>query len=233
MTSLVDKTGPLSVAIGDVGNETRIATVQPGQGNAARGFCQNYVPLPVAAGTRLSTFHSGWSTCPYHVGISGVKAGDLPLPPYKFLDLGPCDLDATTSAYGKGAVVPGATVDDTPTPWTELTIVGGQSTPNNLMQGSGLLHDYAELGFMFTNVYNNPTSTVSRRIELAYGSPGSEVAFAELDWRLPTNQNDGQPDASPTWVPWGRPAGDRISARYKTTEAVNDPGMYVTMMGLR
>ncbi|NIZ63539.1 hypothetical protein DL239_21535, partial [Sedimentitalea sp. CY04] len=30
VTSLVDKTGPLSVAIGDVGNETRIATVQPG-----------------------------------------------------------------------------------------------------------------------------------------------------------------------------------------------------------
>ncbi|NIZ63522.1 hypothetical protein DL239_21430 [Sedimentitalea sp. CY04] len=221
------------MAIGDVGNETRIATVQPGEGTSARGFGQNYVPLPVAAGTRLSTFHSGWSTCPYHVGISGVKARDLPLSPYKFMDLGPCDLDAGNSDYSKGVVLPGATVDDTFIAWTELTIVGTDSTPNNLMQGSGLLHEYAELGFMFTNVYNNPASTVNRRIELAYGSPGSEVAFAELDWRLPTNQNEGQPGNSPTWAPWGRPAGDRISARYKTTEAVNDPGMRVTMMGLR
>ena len=228
--SKAEKVGWLSVAVGPAGSEVIIATIQVSF-SAPRSF---YVPIPVAAGTRVSVAHAGWTVGKLWAGVSGVPASVFDtVPSFTRLEVGPIYLDGgwTDYIYAVDVAAPGAA--NTKGAFTEISYSGYYSTPNNALNGDSLAQSYAYLGVDLLIKYNTGNALIDRLTDVAYGPAGSETVFVS-DHYTNNISNWGLGSlAGPLWVKWGRPPGDRISVRYQVSDVSNDPGIYAILYGLR
>ena len=131
--SKAERVGWLSVAVGAAGSEVIIATIQVSI-SAPRSF---YVPIPVAAGTRVSVAHAGWTAGKLWAGVSGVPASSFDtVPSFTRLEVGPIYLDGgwTDYIYAVDVAAPGA--DNTKGAFTEISadhfVVATGSRPRGL-----------------------------------------------------------------------------------------------------
>lgn len=190
-----------------------------------------FLPIPIPAGSRVSFAAAGSTTITGSCLITGYPAALFPaVPGVSVCDCGPFDLSGSSATYGlpPQTAVPGTA--NTKSAWVEASQLayGG-----NLLQGNALPHVYKYLGLSFVNFRTTlSTDTWWSVADVAHGAAGAEVAFIEnMPIRVaPFNAEINGPGIH--WIPWNRPAGDRISFRlqYSTTTA-KPTGLF--LFGLR
>lgn len=226
------------VATGAPAVEQTIAVIplrpaaQSGSNNLDSTF---YVPIPVPAGTRLSLTLVGMTTVTVPARIVGVRATGFPASSgLTRLDSGPYLLENSYPDTHRGVEMPIPTANNVKTAWTELSIAGANSTTGNILQGSALAHQYEFLGIVFETETAATSNYPGLAFDLAYGAAGAEVAFVEdmfTVFRAGT-QNSGN-GRFPLWFPWGRPAGDRISMRFRISDITQIIKFRPVLLGLR
>lgn len=195
------------LATGTAGNEQIIAFMPVSTGiNTAMDY---YVPVSAPAGTRLSmavaqnalegTQIRGVpkSKAPYARSFSRFESGPFTFENNFFDQL---DLDS-------GGVA------NTKTAWTEITTGQAGDDAQNYMDGASLNHVYDFIALCATaspSAYGNSSWV----IDLATGSAGQEEVFLE-NLLLSGNSYD-YGYLNLLWLPWGKPAGTRVSIRFQT-----------------
>lgn len=200
--------GPVHVAVGASGSEQIIASIDAD----TRHPRSIYLPVAVAAGSRLSTAAAMNTTVGYDISLTGYPSTLIPnAPTATRLDCGPFNLNGQFGDYGLlFRYDPGSTAN-TKAAWAEIN-PAGNNYANNVLRGDDLDYQYSHVGFSFrkssTWTGGNPNWT----IDVAYGASGSETLILE-DHPIAANSASDVVQAGIIWVPWGRAAGDRISMR--------------------
>lgn len=112
------------------------------------------------------------------------------------------------------------TVANTKTAWTEFSHVG---ETGNVLNGDSLPHQYKYLGLWIGGSGRADSADVNLLIDLAYGAAASEVPFLENYYYQLARYTYHTADGHILWMPWNRPAGDRISIRIQA-RAIYSPG---------
>lgn len=206
----------LSVFKGAAGAETRIASLPGGPLVSAGAGLQMYVPVPVAAGTRLSIGASGSTTWSGNAQVCGIPASNFArTPSWTVMDCGPFDLSGGSGSYAKAvAVDPGATANAKGA-WTEIAHSGTGSDANNVLTGTSTPHAYDFFGFMTGDNFQ-PQTDQERLWDFAYGAAGSETVFVSGFHERITGGEETT-TRSVRWLPWGRASGDRVAARMQAS----------------
>lgn len=204
--------GIIVVGIGAAGSEVIIASLPLSmQYGAAVSY---YVPIPIAAGQRVSIAVSAATSASVTGQIVGFAAsGFSALPTFSVLECGPFDLDGGFGDYGKTTVIdPGGTANTMPGSYTEISLAGTNTVANNQINGDSLANSYDWFGFTVFDGNNSATSQQERLWDLATGAAASEVDFAT---GLYDEVSSGEYNLLPGifWMPGGMAAGTRISAR--------------------
>ena len=206
----------INFAVGAASSEVRIATIVPTTTYRVPSFTM-YIPIPVAASSRLSVAMVAGANRDYYINIVGHHASDFDVTPsFTVMDCGPFDLDDYTTTAAPAPffpkVDPGA-VANTSGPWTEISFTGGTNRSNNVMNGNSLPNTYEYLGLQPFHAGNAVMANFFSRYDAARGAASSEVAFVEdRAYRLSSSE---VLDAAGT-VDWYRgpfSSGTRISIR--------------------
>lgn len=200
----------IHLAKGSVGNEVRFASVHEGPQQSS-GF---YVPIPQVAGTRISLAIVGGNKDVqlYYMPASAVPA----VPSFTHLDVGPF----ACSTGSAGGVMLSPTVANTKTAWTEFSFSG---ETGNVLNGDSLPHQYKYLGLKVGGSGRADSADINMLVDLAYGPAASEVPFLENYYFQLARYTYHNADAHVLWMPWDRPAGDRISIRMQVRQ-IFSPG---------
>ncbi len=205
------------VAVGPVGGETIIANFHAyGVGQK----CEVYLPIPIPAGSRISFSVAGATTETGYAQIIGFPvSGFASLSGLSKCECGPFDLGGLSATYGQGSFIDPPATANTKSAWTEASRL---EHSGNILQGNSLPYQYKYLGFGFWSAPSaSGTDQWKGIVDVARGSVGAEVPLIEnLAIRAaPGNSLINMPHI--IWVPWNRPAGDRISWRmqFSTTTA--------------
>lgn len=233
MSSSTENSSMIGVATGTAGAEKVIAVIPSSRKNDPNGnFDFSFsVPRPIPAGTAISLSSMAWTnyTCTAQVALMPV-----PLPQVDFasqIDYGPVDLLNNGGGYGLGFMPVFPATAHVKSDWQEITAAG---TNNRVINGGVTMADYAWLGLVVRiNASLSGLDTMSIVMDLAHGLAGSEVPFIEgMYIRARTSFVFGQPTIF--WIPWGRPAGDRISVRLQHSNAgIAQPNFAISFIGLR
>lgn len=227
------KKGLFQVATGAASSETIIATV-PMRWMGSTLAQVYYVPIPIPSGTRVSVRASANGTQTSFGQIIGVLSSQFAsTPSFSVLESGPYNLE-NSSDYGLSAftVDPGGTAN-TKSAYAEIS-GSGTNYANNVLDGSSLPEAYDYLGLIFgDNVVGNQVSQ-DRLWDVAYGAASSETNFMENIHEHITDAEIGSLSSSPIWLPWGRAAGDRLSARLQSS-VISTPDRIgsIFLLGLR
>ena len=167
--------------------------------------------------------------------LIGIRASDANnLTSYSKLDLGPVVLDSGSTSYSQGVNLSAPASDHTFGAWTEMSQAGVYATPNNVLNGDSLSFQYDMLGVVMSGNYFASTNVdLNFIVEMGYGSAGNETVFSRHFISLGNANTTSQLINSSFWMPWGRPAGDRISMRYQTNNVSINGGLRAFLMGLR
>lgn len=230
----------LMIASGPSGSEEIMAMIPADYlQNAAEGVnFSTYLPLPVPAGTRLSWQWLGATTVTKPAQIFGVRASDFPVSTgLTKLDSGPFNIDAAFPEKYHGVILAHPAANNTKSAWTELSFLSGNAATSNAIQGSALPHHYKYIGFALRILRVGTSVNLNFSYDIGYGPAGSETILIEGIHSLQNIAAPRQnPFASPLWLPWDRPAGDRIAIRLQTDNIALLPsgvGVTAVLLGLR
>lgn len=221
--------GFIAIAIGASGSETYIAQLPVhGRTKLKNEF---YIPVPVPAGTRVSVAVTCKNIRDVQVQVIGAPAtGFAAMPPYTQLVSGPYSLATSADDYVRGVYLDAGILANTRSAWTEISHAGS---------GYGLSGDstddvYAYLGFVVDYAYAGNSVPQQFIVDISVGASGAEDANIIVDGFLVSNLAWGTPHPGVLWIPWGRPAGDRISARVQSDSVDPDRNTVdVLMLGLK
>lgn len=228
--------GYVHVAVGAAGAEVIVATIPVSEfTNVVHK--REFVPVAIPAGSRVAIAGTGYLTGNLvNVQINGQLASLHPnAQSFSRMDCGPVWIDygGDLANYIRAVplTVPGA--NNTKGAYTEISQLGTYGAPNNILNGDALDYEYSHLGFAFQKGLGSG-STKAFLVDLAYGAASSETIFAaDVAVSGDGNREVALGDRDILWMPWGRAAGDRISARYQTSDYVNAGALRVLMFGLR
>lgn len=197
------------VAVGAVGAETIIANFQV----YGYGFkTELFFPISIAAGMRVSFAVCGATTQNATAYLTGYPKSMFPaVPGITKCEAGPFDLSGSSTTYSQGAFIdPPATIN-TKSAWTEASRL---EYSGNILQGNALPYQYKFLGLQFWAI---PTSSATDNwlsvVDVARGAVGEEVLLVE-NMHIRAAPTSSIINFLPIlWLPWNRPAGDRISWR--------------------
>lgn len=224
--------GFMNIYKGASGSEVRVATITPPSSLSDDNAFIFFVPIPIPAGTRLSFTAALGISQTVEVGVTGMLSANYDAEPgYTVLDCGPFDLDGTwTGSDFHVQVDPGSTANTKPASMTELSF---PARTGNVLNGDSLSYSYAWIGFMFSD--NAQFQTDQRRFwDVGYGAAGSETLIIEDLPQFVSAVETAGFSRQPIWMPWGRPAGERIAVNMQstTTDATDRIGTCV-MYGVR
>lgn len=226
--------GIMIVCKGAIGSEVRVASMPYLGYNRADYRMSIYVPVPIPAGTRLTVGASSIALITIECQIVGVPSSNFAAEPnFTVMDCGPFNLEGDVATYALTPTVdPGGTTN-TKGPYTELSITGGVNSGNNVLNGDQLDHQYGYLGFLIGDNRNPASRSRAMLYDLAHGAAASETNVLTELCASGDSQETGGP-IGVVWIPWDRPAGDRIAARMQssTSDATDRVGS-VLMFGLR
>ena len=195
-----------------------------------------YIPIPIAAGRKVFMSAVGITTVTSKVRIVGVSAASVGGPSgLTRLDSGPYDFDAAWPGNLQGAILDRPTANNTKSPWTEISILTPNSVTDNVLQGDSLPFQYKFLGLNLKIWAVSSASTPNLVIDLAHGAAGSEVIFLQdyySTWKK-AGFNSASMFRQTFWIPWDRPAGDRISVRWQAADISLIGQMEAILAGLR
>lgn len=221
----------MALAVGSAGAEVVkiVAPTRTISGLAAPINFNAPIPIDIPAGSRVSVAAMS-STA--HTQPIQARFYPAPLPDLAGLtrfDYGPVDLLNGGAGWGNGALLQMPTVAHQMSAWREITAPGTNNTPD----GASMPHIYKMLGFVFSN--GTTTSGLDNDeliLDLAHGAAGNEIVFAEgiyatsvVNWMFSFS--------SAIWIPWGRPAGERVSVRVQRRNAGRSLNLFVSMVGLK
>jgi hypothetical protein len=220
--------GPVHLATGAAGSEVIIASFD-GDTRHTGSF---YVPIAVAAGSRLSTAAGMNTTVGYNISVVGYPATLIPnAPTATRLEVGPYNLTTAFADYGLLFRYDPGGAADTKGAYAEIN-PGGGNYSNNVLRGESIGQTYSHLGFQFRKS-GTFTQSATWTIDVAYGASGSEVLILS-DLQIAGNAAVNAVQAGIIWVPWGRSAGDRISMRAACTSTdATSRVLDVVLYGLR
>lgn len=230
----------LMIAVGAAGSEQILATL-PVDFFLREGESTNfvvYVPIAVAAGSRLAWTWVGSTTVTKPAQVMGVRASDFPGATglIKF-DAGPFNIDAPFPDNYHGVIITHPTSNNAKSAWTELSILSGNSATGNAMQGNSIAHVYKYIGVLLFMDYVADTALYNLSFDIGYGPVGAEVVLVEgIHAKHQPSAPRMSPLALPMWIPWNRPAGDRIAIRLQTDNITKLPvgiDFQAVMVGLR
>lgn len=228
----INNNGIMHFAKGSSGNEKIFASVFNIAGN--RSFT-TYIPIPIPAGTRISAALTSKFSYNFAAGtIEAVPARNFKsLPNFIRMDVGPFNLTANTTDYLTGTVVDAGGTANTKSAWTEISQT---SHSGNILQGDSLPYRYKYLGWRCDLAdFGTTAESPNFLVDLAYGASGSEVAFIENHpMKIKSYSSTAVPHNDIRWIPWNRPAGDRISARIQCDNiTVGERELQFWLYGLR
>ena len=163
--------GMVFVATGASASESHV-TVLPTMPSLRTQNWSMYVPIPIAAGTRVAIAVSAEASRTYVGTVTGVLSANFDAEPtYTIMESGPYDLSNTTT-YGQWVTVdPGAT-GNTKGSWVE---VSQTSYTANVLNGDSLANSYDYFGALFNDNFNAASSTAYGLGDIATGAAASEV----------------------------------------------------------
>lgn len=172
-----------------------------------------YIPIPVAAGTRLSVGASSSTTATFRGQVVGVPSSNFSAEPaFTVMESGPYNLAGGSGSYANWASFdPGGTAN-TKGSYSELSFTGG-SNANNVLNGDSLANSLDYIGLMLSDNFGVAQTSQYRLIDVAYGAAASETIILPDAWSRVGSSEQSTAIGSPLWVPWGRASGDRMSAR--------------------
>lgn len=219
--------GILCVAVGAVGSEQIIASIP--MGLSMTSVTSFYVPIPVAAGSRVSVAMSTHATGSVFFDLYGVKASVFDATPnWTVMESGPYNLASDAAQYGKGIAIDSGATANARGAYTELS--NGDAA--NLVQGNSLANGYDYAGILITNNALTSQNNYYFQHDFAIGAAGSEVNF--LTGRHHRTRSTENEDFYTAWNPRGFAAGDRVSVRSQCSG--NDAAKRITgayILGVR
>jgi len=218
----------LAVAFGPAGSE-QVKYVGPAFTKGAFGL-SNAIPLAVPAGTRVSIAAMSWTNALIGAQLHFFPA---PLPDLSSLtraDYGPVNLLDGGGLWGTPQNIQWPATAHTKTAWQEIINLGA----NNVVTGAaGTTHVYQMMGLILSHSLSASALDANAFVfDFATGPAGSEEVFLEGLHSEAINSSDYS-SPSITWVPWGRPAGDRLAVRVQARTLASLPQMGIAAIGLR
>ena len=210
--------GIISFAVGSAGNEVKIADIMKERYGVQTTI---HIPIPVAAGSRLSIHHhcdANSSRTVYGTIIPQFKSDVVIDSPYTRLDSGPFQFPLNSGNWGSGTFIDPGEEPNNWSPWTEIS----QPTyTDNVLDGSSIPYQYKWLGVCFIPRLTDNAGNRSYNLEVAIGAPGSEITILSDIGIFKQGYTSVELYGAPIWIKWDRPPGDRISARIRSTTGID------------
>ena len=211
--------GMLFVGTGAAASEV-IVSVTPTTQSYRNWVGSKFIPIPIAAGTRVSVAASCNYAAIHYLQIVGVLSANFSAEPaYTKYHTGPYDLTATTALYGKWVVLDPGITQNTKSAYTEISFTGSTA---NLLNGDSLDTTYSQFGFVTNGNFNTANRVSDNFVDVAYGAAASETIWAG-DIQAKMTANEQTPFTEPLIVPTTNAvATSRWSARMQSSTN-NDP----------
>jgi len=209
------------LAVGAAGSEVTFAVVPP------EGM---FVPVPIAAGSRISGASQWNTTNNSEMTILPVPSANVAADPSvtKF-HTGPW-LFGSSGAYDDGFFTTAATTNDVKTAWEEVSLAGA-NVSYNVLNGDSVGEDYSYFGVALSGIYVGVSGGIFYTVDVAIGASGAEIAVLENIVFEGTINGDYTPfQFRSELFPIAVSTGDRISIRYSVPDVTKDAGLGVLLM---
>ena len=212
-----NSTATIVIATGAAGSETvkamMLSQIVTSHSNSL------FIPIFIPKGTRVAFTGLSWTAHTWRGSIfPHVTGADNEVCKYTQLDYGPVNLNGAVSWYGAVTISAPLVADNvTYGAWTEMTKSGANDTNNRI--NTSFSYDYEMIGLQWSTGTLSGLEHPFITCQFGVGNAGEEVALATIETWQKNNTVSAFGD-NIFWIPWNRPAGERLVARYKTDNDV-------------